>query len=44
MGIALTRAGFSVGNRVLRWDEEWGSPALSSIRFELAERGEAVYK
>jgi hypothetical protein len=44
MGIALMRTGFSVGKRVHRCEGRLRSPALSVIRFELAERGEAVYK
>ena len=44
MGIALTRAGFSVGNRAHHREDHQRPPALFPIRFELAERGEAGYK
>jgi hypothetical protein len=44
MGIALTRTGFSVGNRVHRCEGATEVACLSVIRFELAERGEAGYK
>lgn len=44
MGIALMRAGFSLGNRVHSREDDLESPVLSPIRFELAEHGEAVYK
>ena len=44
MGIALMRAGFSVGNRVRRCEEATEAACPLPIRFELAECGEAVYK
>jgi hypothetical protein len=43
MGITLMRTGFSVGNRVCV-ARRLMSPALSLIRFELADGAEAVYK